>query len=220
MKQCAGACVRGDRSARTRAQTSGHGGGAGRNIQRTTRRFRKRYDRERRGSKDELTRRCSMSSLRGEADEGDEETKKFRTGRGRRRRGEEVPATVELGGGVVDVEEEEVDVLVCSAKLHGVPASTAFSAPSPNSPDFQRRQKGNLRGERWRRRGKERRREARAWSGAVVLLLLRGKVARGRAGGGGALPPAPCFRRGDTVMTTSRGGRGRAGRGAGLACGS
>ena len=83
-----------------------------------------------------------MSSFRGEADEGDEETKKFRTGRGRRRRGEEVPAALELGGGVVDVEEEEVDVLVCSAELHGVPASAAFSATSPPAPVSEEK-KGN-----------------------------------------------------------------------------
>ena len=151
-----------------------------------------------------------MSSFRGEADEGDEETKKFRTGRGRKRRGEEVPAAVELGGGVVDVEEEEVDVLVCSAELHGVPASAAFSEASPNPPDFQRRKReieaegsgldlgfGRGRGAGFLRRGKP------PWGPRVEVVELARSSAAFAAAAALSLLSAWGYRR-----RTSRGGRG------------
>ena len=96
----------------------------------------------RRETKEGLTVRLSQPSFGLGAAGDDEGSEKLRNGHGGAELVVEVLGLLGLVLGVAEVEEGEVDVLVCSAELHGVPASTAFSAPSPNSPDFQRRQKG------------------------------------------------------------------------------
>ena len=60
------------------------------------------------------------------------------------------PLVPVLDAGVDGVEEVEGYPTVCSAELHGVLASAAFSATSPPTPISEEK-----RGTRWRRRGKE-----------------------------------------------------------------
>ena len=128
-----------------------------------------------------------------------------------------------LGVDVVEEDEGVAVMLVLLArpeKLHILlSTATRFCCSTPKRQNSERERWGTERGNGGGGEGKGRR-GARARSGVARLLLWRGKEGRGAELAVAEGAPLLCTFGVRYRKTTSRGGRGQAGRGAGLACGS
>ena len=95
----------------------------------------------------------TLDKLDGDGD--DEEVRRFRNSSGGAELGVDVRGLLVLVLGVAEVEEVEVDALVCSAEVEVVHGVAAISEASPKIAGFQRKKNGGeLEASRARRSGR------------------------------------------------------------------